>query len=39
MKRRLFFLGFGLAVLTIAAVGWTVQGARWACAAPARAFG
>lgn len=39
MKRRLFFFGFGLAVLTFAAAGWTVQGARWAFAAPARAFG
>jgi hypothetical protein len=38
MKRRLFFFGLGVAVLTFAVVGWTVQGVRWAFAAPARAF-
>jgi hypothetical protein len=38
MKRRIFFLGLGITVLTFAVAGWTVQGVRWAFAAPARAL-
>ena len=35
MKRKLFFVGLGLAVLVLAVGGWTVDGLRWA-AKPAR---
>jgi hypothetical protein len=28
MKRRLFFIGIGLALLTLAVGGWTVKGLR-----------
>jgi hypothetical protein len=39
MKRNVLFTVLALAVLAFAVVGWTVQGARWAFAAPARSFG
>ena len=35
MKRKIFFVGLGLAVLVLAVGGWTVDGLRWA-AKPAR---
>jgi hypothetical protein len=38
MKRRLLFAGLFLGILCLACAGWTVRGARWAFAAPARAF-
>jgi hypothetical protein len=38
MKRNLFFALLGVAVLFFAVAGWTVQGVRWAVAAPVRAF-
>jgi hypothetical protein len=38
MKRKLFFGSLAFAVLVLALGGWTVQGVRWAFAAPARAL-
>jgi hypothetical protein len=38
MKRKFFLGSFALAVLVLAVGGWTVQGVRWAFAAPSRAF-
>jgi hypothetical protein len=38
MKRKLFFGSLAFAVLVLALGGWTVQGVRWAFAAPARSF-
>jgi hypothetical protein len=38
MKRKFFLGSLALAVLVLAVGGWTVQGVRWAFAAPNRAF-
>jgi hypothetical protein len=38
MKRKLFFTGLAVAVLTFAVVGWTAQALRWAFTARARAY-
>jgi hypothetical protein len=38
MKRKFFFSSLAFAVLVLALGGWTVQGVRWAFAAPTRAF-
>jgi hypothetical protein len=38
MKRKLFFTGLAVAVLTFAVAGWTVQGLRWAFGVRARAY-
>jgi hypothetical protein len=37
MQLKLFLALVALAVLALALGGWTVQGARWALAAPLRA--
>jgi hypothetical protein len=38
MKRKLFFTGLAVALVTFAVAGWTVQGLRWAFTVRARAF-
>jgi hypothetical protein len=38
MQLKLFFALLGLAVIALALGGWTVQGVRWAFAAPVRAL-
>jgi hypothetical protein len=38
MKRKVFLGSLAFAVLVLAVGGWTVQGVRWAFAAPARAI-